>query len=165
LYYKVVYDCILKNTYLFNITTGMNHLKIMPSCFADFCKIHTCWTQFLQKNLCSEFHDNPVNSLVGNTTQQKGQTVSHSQFHALQFNYDNSNQRIVIRTNSVSTQAVLLLCNKLLKSDLYWSIKVTSCLFVIFVDISGKCRFSFLLLLCHVSDTYNPLPHQNFSCT
>jgi len=30
LYYKAVYDCILNNTYLFNNTTGMNHLKNMP---------------------------------------------------------------------------------------------------------------------------------------
>lgn len=69
--------------------------------------------------MCRKFHDNPINSLVGNTMQQKGKTVSHSPFHALQFNYDNSNQRTAIRTNSVSTQAVLILRNKLLKSDLY----------------------------------------------
>ena len=44
-------------------------------------------------------------------------------------------------------------------------IEVT-CLFVIFVAIRGKCSFFFLLLLllCHVSDTYNPLPHKKFSC-
>jgi hypothetical protein len=40
----------------------------------NFCK---------KKKLCSEFHDSPINSLVGNTMQQKGQTVSHSPFHAL----------------------------------------------------------------------------------
>jgi len=77
LYYKVVYDCILINIYLFNNTKGLNHLKNTPLrriCFliADFPKIHTCWTKFLQKNLCSEFHDNPINSLVGNTMQQRG---------------------------------------------------------------------------------------------
>jgi len=85
-----------------------------------FAKFTLAGHNLFKKNLCSEFHGNPINNLVDNTNQQTGQTVSHSPFHALQFNYDNSNQRTVIRTNSVSTWAVLLLCNKLLKSDLYY---------------------------------------------
>lgn len=102
LYYKVVYDCILNNIYFFNNTTGMNHLKNMLFALLIFAKFTLSGHVFV-KNSWSEFHDNSINSLVGNTKQKRRKTVSQSPFCALQFNYDNSNQRTVIRTNSVST--------------------------------------------------------------
>ena len=58
LYYKVVYDCILKNIYLFNNTTGMNHLKNMPlrkiRLFAllIFAKFTLAEHNFCKKNIC-----------------------------------------------------------------------------------------------------------------
>ena len=94
--YWMIYTCLITQQ-------GWITLKICPYekyafYFADFRKIHT--GHVFVKNSWSEFHDNLINSLVGNTKQKRGQTVSQSPFRALQFNYDNSNQRNVIRTVS-----------------------------------------------------------------
>jgi hypothetical protein len=67
-------------------------MKNMLLALLIFAKFTLAGQNFCKEILCSEFHDNPINSLVGNTKEQKGPTVSHFPFHALQFKPKNCNK-------------------------------------------------------------------------